>query len=337
MHHLFVDQTRRAKRRGEAFPLSHEEVGGIGSEPSQLDALAARDVADALQSIGADRRAALVLVAVEGLSYAEAAEVLGIPAGTLMSRVSRGREELPADEGAAFERWLERNPEMQAKHARYRRDGEALRAAFAGVPDEPIPPRLSLAVAGADRRSRNSGALWRALAAAVILAVGGVGGFAAARLMPQQPGSETGAQIADRAIAAHVIYAAEKLHVVEVGADQKDHLVGWLSKRVGLRLVAPDLTSEGYSLVGGRLLPAAHRAAAQFMYQDPGGARISLYVTDDPGRADTGFRFMQEDGARAYYWIDGGYGCAIAGAAPEAKLKALARLAYSQLLAGETG
>jgi RNA polymerase sigma-70 factor (ECF subfamily) len=96
MHHLFVDQTRRAKRRGEAFQLSHEEAGGVASEPAQLDALAAREVADALQSMGPDRRSALVLVAVEGLSYAEAAEVLGIPAGTLMSRVSRGREELRA-------------------------------------------------------------------------------------------------------------------------------------------------------------------------------------------------------------------------------------------------
>jgi RNA polymerase sigma-70 factor (ECF subfamily) len=96
MHHLFVDQTRRSRRRGEAFPLSHEEVGGVASEPLQMDALAAREVADALQSIGADRRAALLLVAVEGLSYAEAADVLGIPAGTLMSRVSRGREELRA-------------------------------------------------------------------------------------------------------------------------------------------------------------------------------------------------------------------------------------------------
>jgi RNA polymerase sigma-70 factor (ECF subfamily) len=96
MHHLFVDQTRRIRRRGEAFPVSYEDAGAVASEPSQLDALAARDVVEALQSIGADRRAALVLVTVEGLSYAEAADVLGIPAGTLMSRVSRGREELRA-------------------------------------------------------------------------------------------------------------------------------------------------------------------------------------------------------------------------------------------------
>ena len=49
---------------------------------------------EALQKISPDRRAALVLVAVEGFSYAEAANVLGVPAGTLMSRLARGREDL---------------------------------------------------------------------------------------------------------------------------------------------------------------------------------------------------------------------------------------------------
>ncbi|TIU84710.1 MAG: RNA polymerase sigma factor, partial [Mesorhizobium sp.] len=49
---------------------------------------------DALQAIGPDRRAALVMVAIEGFSYAEAANILGVPAGTLMSRIARGREEL---------------------------------------------------------------------------------------------------------------------------------------------------------------------------------------------------------------------------------------------------
>jgi RNA polymerase sigma-70 factor (ECF subfamily) len=51
-------------------------------------------VLEALQKISPDRRAALVLVAVEGFSYAEAANVLGVPAGTLMSRLARGREDL---------------------------------------------------------------------------------------------------------------------------------------------------------------------------------------------------------------------------------------------------
>ena len=51
---------------------------------------------DALQALAPERRAALVLVALEGFSYAEAANTLGIPTGTLMSRISRGREDLRA-------------------------------------------------------------------------------------------------------------------------------------------------------------------------------------------------------------------------------------------------
>jgi RNA polymerase sigma-70 factor (ECF subfamily) len=68
----------------------------VPSAPTQFESVQSREVLDALQSISAERRAALVLVAVEGLSYAEAAGVLGIPAGTLMSRVARGRDELRA-------------------------------------------------------------------------------------------------------------------------------------------------------------------------------------------------------------------------------------------------
>lgn len=102
MHHLFIDQTRRAARRGEAFPLSHEEVAAASAPPAQPGRIAWREAMEALQTIGADRRAALLLVGVEGLSYAEAAAVLGIPVGTLMSRIARAREELRAllDEAA---------------------------------------------------------------------------------------------------------------------------------------------------------------------------------------------------------------------------------------------
>ena len=94
MHHLFVDEKRRARRRSRTLVESSAGSDDAVVAPVQMDVLASRDVLDALQDLGADRRAALLLVAVEGLSYAEAATVLGIPIGTLMSRIARGREEL---------------------------------------------------------------------------------------------------------------------------------------------------------------------------------------------------------------------------------------------------
>jgi RNA polymerase sigma-70 factor (ECF subfamily) len=71
------------------------EAGEAQAAPAdQVETIASREIMDALQAISPDRRAALVMVAIEGFSYAEAANILGVPAGTLMSRIARGREEL---------------------------------------------------------------------------------------------------------------------------------------------------------------------------------------------------------------------------------------------------
>jgi RNA polymerase sigma-70 factor, ECF subfamily len=94
MHHLFIDQKRRTKRQSENLTLFADGLEPRVAAPSQLDSVASREVLDSLQALSPERRAALLLVAVEGLSYAEAATVLGVPAGTLMSRIARGREEL---------------------------------------------------------------------------------------------------------------------------------------------------------------------------------------------------------------------------------------------------
>ena len=74
-------------------------VPGIGRvlnvrDAAQMDSVASREIIDALDKIAPERRAAIVLVAVEGFSYAEAANILGVPAGTLMSRIARGRDDL---------------------------------------------------------------------------------------------------------------------------------------------------------------------------------------------------------------------------------------------------
>jgi len=94
MHHLFVDQARKSKRRAEVVMLTLDDSEAMSSPAQQVESIASREIMDALQAISPERRAALVIVGIEGFSYAEAATMLGIPAGTLMSRVARGREEL---------------------------------------------------------------------------------------------------------------------------------------------------------------------------------------------------------------------------------------------------
>ena len=96
MYHLFIDQMRRTSHRAEQEMLPLDSSEAVGEPAVQLDSVAALDIMDALQAIAPERRAALLIVGVEGFSYAEAASILGIPAGTLMSRISRGREDLRA-------------------------------------------------------------------------------------------------------------------------------------------------------------------------------------------------------------------------------------------------
>ncbi|PZV34924.1 sigma-70 family RNA polymerase sigma factor [Mesorhizobium kowhaii] len=94
MHQLFVDQLRRTRRHVHAEALMPETIDAGAAPARQPDKVAAAEVLSALQQIAPERRAALTLVAVEGLSYADAANVLGIALGTLASRIAGGREEL---------------------------------------------------------------------------------------------------------------------------------------------------------------------------------------------------------------------------------------------------
>ena len=83
-----------ANKQREAAILPPEAGEAQAAPADQVEPIASREIMDALQAISPDRRAALVMVAIEGFSYAEAANILGVPAGTLMSRIARGREEL---------------------------------------------------------------------------------------------------------------------------------------------------------------------------------------------------------------------------------------------------
>ncbi|HEX4847913.1 MAG TPA: RNA polymerase sigma factor, partial [Novosphingobium sp.] len=89
---LHIDGARVAGRRGHQVPIDDlpETMGEDGrvTVEDRSDLVAAQR---ALQSIPEDQRAAFLLVVVEGLSYREAAEVLEVPVGTIMSRLARAR------------------------------------------------------------------------------------------------------------------------------------------------------------------------------------------------------------------------------------------------------
>lgn len=93
MHNVFVNQIKAGQRLefyGDDPPPEPE------ARPTQSDALEVRDLAMVLQRLPPEQREVLLLVGLEELSYEEAAKALNIPIGTVMSRLSRGRERLRA-------------------------------------------------------------------------------------------------------------------------------------------------------------------------------------------------------------------------------------------------
>jgi RNA polymerase sigma-70 factor (ECF subfamily) len=69
---------------------------GVGQSAPAADGASGRDIDRALQLLSGEQRQVLLLIGLEGLSYAETAEVLDIPVGTVMSRLARGRGRLRA-------------------------------------------------------------------------------------------------------------------------------------------------------------------------------------------------------------------------------------------------
>ena len=90
MHNVHVNQVRAA-RPTDAL---EDEMPELAQRAAQGDALLVRDLERALAALPAAQREVLLLVALEDLSYEETANVLGIPIGTVMSRLARARDKL---------------------------------------------------------------------------------------------------------------------------------------------------------------------------------------------------------------------------------------------------
>ncbi|WP_248310263.1 sigma-70 family RNA polymerase sigma factor [Bosea sp. 117] len=94
LHNLAMTRLRRAAQRPVHVTFDDAEAAKLSSAAPQEDGLRHRDLLDALAQLPDEQRTVLLLVTVEELSYADAARVLDIPIGTVMSRLSRARERL---------------------------------------------------------------------------------------------------------------------------------------------------------------------------------------------------------------------------------------------------
>jgi anti-sigma factor RsiW len=226
----------------------------------------------------------------------------------------------------------------------------ALRDLHREVLAEPVPPALMDSALRLSRLQQRTASArhWGGMAAGIVLA------FSVGWLSHSQLGmgsdSSTGLakvsvehEFVRQAGFAYSVYMPEKRHPVEVAAAEQEHLVQWLSKRVGRPLKIPKLEALGFELVGGRLLPGDGGARAQFMFQNNQSQRITLYLgamkptsanqnsKDSQDTQATQFRFEPNGPVPSFYWAEEGFGYALSGPVDKATLMALADAVYQQI------
>jgi len=226
---------------------------------------------------------------------------------------------------------LASNPADARKVAMWQQQNATLTALYGPLDTDALPERLN--VYRIERRLRLQRADWRNVAAAsiLILAVGLTGGWFGRGLV-SQVAEPTHSIVADAA-QAHKLFASEVLHPVEIRADAENasSLPKWLSKRLDRKLNIPDLTRHGLSLVGGRVLPSSEGAAAQLMYEDKSGQRVTLYIVAAADSSDTGMRRSSLGSLEAISWDDETIRCALVGNLPSDRMDAIAKDTYQQL------
>jgi RNA polymerase sigma-70 factor (ECF subfamily) len=94
LHNLAITRLRSSASRPRHIAIDDAQEETFARAPSQEDGLRYRELLEAVARLPEDHKSVLLLATVEGLSYAETAGVLGVPIGTVMSRLSRARERL---------------------------------------------------------------------------------------------------------------------------------------------------------------------------------------------------------------------------------------------------
>jgi len=132
------------------------------------------------------------------------------------------------------------------------------------------------------------------------------------------------------ALDAHRIYAAEQNHAVEVSATELPKLMEWLSTRLQTQVGPAKLEQQGYTLMGGRLLPSLRKHAAMYMYQDANDKRLSIIMRRNPSE-EMVLSCQQRSDLGLCQWADKQLVYFVIADMSIRQLKPLARMAQGQI------
>jgi anti-sigma factor RsiW len=261
----------------------------------------------------------------------------------MISTISEGELHLYVDGHLGEERrhtveaYLRRDPEMAARVGDYRRQNDLMRQLFAVASDawaSDAQRGLSLALEGRLAR-RSLGTRWRPMgAAAAGLILAGTLGAAGAALYDRNVTRPDAAlpSFAETAARVHSFYADLPSEPTEFGADAAATLRLVLDKRLGEPLGLPDLSAKGFSLIGGRFLPAPDGAAAQLLYRDREGRLVTVFLGPADKAHFSTVPATEKAGLSLYAWHDGRIGVAVVGGLSGDELRGLAEAAQRSLL-----
>ncbi len=227
--------------------------------------------------------------------------------------------ELDEATAAEVEAYVAVTPSAQRMLAIYRDTAMLLRAAFpAGEASGPLP-------VAPGPRVRVPRYVW-AVAACVAM---GLFGFAAGAVWRGLPGSQLDRMLTEVA-QDHSVQSRETVHLVEVPANQAEHLKAWLGRRVNATLVIPDFSAAGLTFAGGRLGVLDGEPVAELMYTRDKGLPIAFYVLSRGGKP-AGVAVERRGDMNLATWDDGSHRYVVVGEALPEEIRQLAKLAREQL------
>lgn len=243
--------------------------------------------------------------------------------------------QLPPDRAAIVAAYLEQHSDLAQRHRADAAHLQWLRASLDPIANEPIPARLRIAHVAGLRRERLRRGMTRSAAAALLLFAGGLAGWSLRSLSPGSAAQDAQAMTA-AAVAAFKTYTPELVHPVEVRAAEGPQLARWLSGRLDRTIVPPDLSADGFRLMGGRVLPDGDRQAALLMYDDDHGTRLTIYLRLGTVEG-TDLRYAESNGVQTVFSSEKGLTYAVTARASRARLLAVAQDIERQLTGNVLG
>ncbi|MEL7460726.1 MAG: anti-sigma factor [Pseudomonadota bacterium] len=243
--------------------------------------------------------------------------------------------ELSADQTREVDAMVAADPAVAAALERLMATDTAVKAAFDEMLTDPVPFELAAAIRSAPDPEVAPAATaaprgfpgWAAIAASVgFLAVGGLGGYTLGQNEAPQVVASTPGWLNEIA-AYHGVYETQVRHLVEVRAEERDHIETWLGNTTGVEFAVPDLSASGLTFQGARLLVAGGAPVAQLVYTDAAGAVFALCLKTAKAPADKDFTAETVGGFDMVSWRSGGADYVVVGPEGTADLTDIAQTA----------